>query len=118
MEVQPLEIYASDSNYAIIKPPGRQLPGCVVQGDTLSNLCSSIQAIARKVRMRCPRDPELNADIAELNDLLIGRLLHYQKVLAAHGISLPYEKSFTENDLLTVDSADHDDDLGEDTSEL
>jgi hypothetical protein len=25
MEVQPLEVYATDSNYAVIKPPGRRV---------------------------------------------------------------------------------------------
>ena len=35
MDMQPLEVYAADSNYAVVKPPGRHYPGAVIQGDGL-----------------------------------------------------------------------------------
>ena len=38
MEVQPLEVYATDSNYAVVRPPGRHYPCSVIQGDSLSIL--------------------------------------------------------------------------------
>ena len=46
MEVQPLEVYADDSNYAVVKPPGRRYPGAVIQGDTLRHLCGLAVGIA------------------------------------------------------------------------
>lgn len=29
MEVEPLEVYARDSNFVVVKAPGRQFSGCV-----------------------------------------------------------------------------------------
>jgi hypothetical protein len=103
MEVQPLEVYATDSNYAVIKPPGRQFPGAVIQGDSLSILCSLITDIARWFRDSGPTDdPEVLGNVQELTELLVGRLLHYQQVLDAHGIGLPYTRPVTEADLVRL----------------
>jgi len=30
MEIEPLEVFARDSNYSVIKPPSRQYPGWVL----------------------------------------------------------------------------------------
>jgi len=109
MEVPPLEVYACDSNYAVVTPPGRQFPGSVVQGDSLRNLCHLAVRIGRCFRdARTTRDPELLGDVEELTDLLVGRLLHYQAVLAEHGIALPYAQPITEADkeALVPDDAD------------
>lgn len=36
MERKELEVFSEASNYGIVRMPGRQFPGCVVQGDSLS----------------------------------------------------------------------------------
>jgi hypothetical protein len=103
MEVHPLEVYATDSNYAIVKPPGRQFPGAVVQGDSLRILCEHAVTVAKWFRDIGPTDdPELLGEVQELTELLVDRLLHYQRVLAAHGLDLPYPHPVTEADLIQL----------------
>lgn len=100
MEVQPLEVYATDSNHAVVKLPGRHYPGSVIQGDSLHNLCGLAVGIARWFRDQGPTDdPEMPGDVEELASLLVGRLLHYQRVLQEHGIELPYAGPVTEADV-------------------
>src|SRR4051812_15142373 len=98
MNVEPLEVYASDSNYAVIKPPRRRFPGSVIQGDSLRILCGRALGIAQRVRDRAPQDEEFLRDLQDLVDSLVGRLLHYQQVLQAHQIELPYGRPITEAD--------------------
>jgi hypothetical protein len=103
MEIQPLEVYATDSNYAVVKPPGRAFPGAVIQGDSLCHLCGLVVDIARWFRDVGPTDdPEVLGDVQELTELLVGRLLHYQQVLETHGIRLPYTRPITETDLVRL----------------
>ncbi|MGC3967709.1 MAG: hypothetical protein QM775_10155 [Pirellulales bacterium] len=100
MERHELEVYSSTSNYAIIKPPGRSFPGCVIQGDSLSALCN----LARNIRVAIAglqlENRELLENAEDLSNALIDRLLHYQNVLKAHDISLPYSRVFTDVDLV------------------
>src|SRR5579872_6118525 len=102
VDVESLEVYARDSNYAVIKPPGRQFPGSVIQGDSLRILCGLAVSVARRVRDHTPEDEESLGDLQELVQLLVGRLLHYQQVLQAHGIELPYALPVTEADLVQL----------------
>jgi hypothetical protein len=102
MHVEPLEVYARDSNYAVVKPPGRRYPGSVIQGDTLSILCDAAKSIAEAVRTGQTETEDFLGDVEELTNDLIGRVLHYQRVLDDHGIELPYGKRFTEDDLVKL----------------
>ena len=34
MEVKPLEVFSEDSNFGVVRMPGRSYPGCVIQGET------------------------------------------------------------------------------------
>ena len=102
MEVQPLEVYAADSNYAVVKPPGRHFPGAVIQGDSLRILCGLAVSVAERVRDHAPEDEEFLGDLQELVQSLVGRLLHYQQVLQAHGIGLPYARPVTEADMVQL----------------
>jgi hypothetical protein len=102
MQIKPLEVYAEDSNYAVIKPPGRNFPGCVIQGDSLRILCRNATRVARCVRDRHPEDEGLLGDVQDLVGELVGRLLHYQDVLARHGIELPYPDPVTEADMVRL----------------
>lgn len=100
MEVEPLEVYARDSNYAIIKPPGRHFPGCVIQGDTLRELSRLAISIGQRVRDHAAQDDEFLGDLEDLVNALVNRLLHYQQVLVAHGIAFPYSRPVTAKDIL------------------
>jgi hypothetical protein len=103
---ETLEVYATDSNYAIIKPPGRNYPGCVIQGDSLSILCRNIRQLAKKAQVGATVSKSMLNHITDLNNKLIGRILHYQAVLDAHGISLPYGQAFSQDDLIREKSDD------------
>lgn len=102
MDVQPLEVYATDSNYAVVKPPGRQYPGSVIQGDSLCILCGLAVSLACRVRDNQPQDDEFLGDLQELTHSLVGRLLHYQSVLLKHGLALPYSRPLTDEDLIWI----------------
>src|SRR5690349_8688111 len=102
MEIESLEVYSRDSNYAVIKPPGRKFPGCVLQGDSLSILCGLSKNIANFIKGSGIQDEEFLGDVQELNQLLVGRILHYQRVLTEHGIEYPHVYPFTENDIVTL----------------
>lgn len=90
MQIEPLEVYSSESNYAIIKPPGRNYPGCVIQGDSLAILCSNALRVAERIKAIGVSDSQLLDQFEELANSLIDRLRRYQEVLTRHGIDLPY----------------------------
>ena len=108
MELRTLEVYSEDTNYAVIKPPDRNFPGAVIQGDSLSILCNLAVSIARRVRDGAPQDIEFLGDLEDLVESLVGRLLHYQQVLQSHNIHLPYARRLTEADCIRLvpDAAD------------
>ncbi|MCO8125384.1 hypothetical protein NHH03_26835 [Stieleria sp. TO1_6] len=102
MRVEPLEVFAEDSNFAVIKPPGRNYPGSVIQGDTLANLCRNAIQIADQMKLAgVPRDSQ--HAIQELANSLINRLLHYQAVLDAHGVEYPHVRPLSEEDRVNFD---------------
>jgi hypothetical protein len=90
VERKELEVYSEASNYAIVRMPGRNFPGCVVQGDSLNGLLS----LAKSIRQRVDSsdDEELIGETDELVELISDRLSHYESVLSEHGISLPYNR--------------------------
>ena len=90
MNVQPLEVYSESSNYAIVRLPGREFPGSVIQGDTLASLCGDARELSIRLRAVGPQDEELLWIAQRIQEQLLGRLLHYQKVLSEHGMRLPY----------------------------
>lgn len=97
-----LEVYSKETNYAIIKPPGRQFPGAVIQGDSLSILCSSARRIAEAVRDNKTDDEEFPAEVEDLLHSLLGRLRHYEQTLQRHGIRLPYSRPVSEADFIKL----------------
>jgi predicted RNase H-like HicB family nuclease len=50
METKPVEIFSEASNFAIVRVPGRQFPGCVVQGDSLSILLGNAKEVWARVK--------------------------------------------------------------------
>jgi hypothetical protein len=87
---QEVELLSDDSNRVILRTPGRNYPGMVLQGDTLANLTSLARDLAARVEGIGNQE---TADIAqELLEQLQDRLEHYESVLTQHGINLPYAK--------------------------
>jgi hypothetical protein len=89
MEMKPLEVFAEDSNFGIVRMPGRNYPGCVVQGDSLFNLWRAARRVAEAVRDGSADGEDFRDAVEELYDSLLERLLHYQQVLSREGLDLP-----------------------------
>ena len=102
MKLIELEVFSEASNHAVVRPSGRRFPGSVVQGDSLSILCSEAKKIAERVRSLNLSDEELLYLVQDHQEKLLDRLLHYQRVLAEHGISLPYGVPAQESDLVVL----------------
>ena len=90
MEIKSLRVLSDASNYAVLFAPGRQFPGSVVQGDSLSILLGNAETILSKVK-HSP-DEELVGCAEELVMLLKARLEHYEQVLKQYDLKLPYNK--------------------------
>jgi hypothetical protein len=90
METKPLEVFSEASNLGIVCMPGRRFPGCVFQGDTLSGLLHLAEVVLRE-SLRVENEP-LREAARELHGDLKSRLDHYEQVLKAHGMDLPYVK--------------------------
>jgi hypothetical protein len=107
MEVIPLEVYATDSNYAVIKAPGRNYPGCVIPGDSLSILCAAARRVTELIRGSGVQEEELLWEAQDLTNSLIGRILHYQHVLDKHQINYPSVGKYSDGDILQLISDDN-----------
>ena len=90
MRKELVEIYSDASNYTIMRHPARKFPGSLVQGDTLSCLCSMAEGALEGLSSPNGDRGEALEELAELAELLRGRLDHYASVLREHDLELPY----------------------------
>lgn len=91
MELKQLEVFSEESNFGVVRMPGRRFPGCVVQGDSLSillTIAENCQALAAATGQG-----ELIAEVQELVQALSHRIEHYEAVLKRHGLELPYVRT-------------------------
>ena len=88
MERQELEVFSGVSNFAVVRMSGRNYPGCVVQGDSLCILLHRVQEV-RSLASSIGNE-ELCESIAEVESILAVRLDHYESVLKANGLDIPY----------------------------
>lgn len=109
MKLVEVEVFSEAPNHAVIRAPGRRFPGAVIQGDSLSILCTEAKEISEQIRSLQINDEELLYLVQDHQDRLLGRLLHYQQVLLEHGISLPYGAPAQEQDLVVLVPEDPDD---------
>jgi hypothetical protein len=87
MYIESVEIFSDESNAAIMRHPGRHFPGCLIQGDSLSILVSSLAVVQSEANCLSEDAAGELADVAErLSDLLE----HYKAVLLSHNIALPF----------------------------
>ena len=90
MRVEPVEIYSDRSNAAIMRHPGRNFPGVLVQGDTLSILSGRADWLCKNLRGKV--GGEAYQELNDLKNALQGLLSHYKETLAAHGMRLPFSE--------------------------
>ena len=84
MHTDLVEIYSDATNAAVMRHPGRNYPGVLLQGDTLWTLCHQADAAVAA----SPGQGRTEANV--LRNALWGLLSHYKVVLAEHGIPLPF----------------------------
>jgi hypothetical protein len=90
MRSEPVEIYSDATNAAVMRHPGRQFPGILVQCDTLWSMCYRADQACLDLRETLQTDA-----YTELNDLrnhLWALLTHYKAVLTEHGIPPPFDE--------------------------
>jgi hypothetical protein len=88
MDCVELEVFSTETNAAIVRMPGRRFPGMVIQGDSLAILqqrASGIAALLSRGNL-----DEAHSEAAALASSLDECLLTYERVLADHGMDLPY----------------------------
>ena len=88
MEIREIEIYSDAPNYVIVRTPGRNYPGCVIQGDSLAILLDRASEVCSLARSSGNQD--LIEEAEDLEQALKERLDDYEIVLKAHGFNLPY----------------------------
>jgi hypothetical protein len=100
MEIMSLEVYSSQSNCAVVRPPGRRFPGVVLQGDSLHSLCDDANEVALAIRDG-KIDDNARAAMQMVLDRLVSSLMEYQSTLDEHGVALPCARR-TPSDFATV----------------
>jgi hypothetical protein len=95
MEQKQIEVYSEMSNYAIVRMPGRNYPGCVIQGDSLNILLNTAKRAHKLAASTGIEDliDETEELVANLSD----RLDYYEAILKTHGIDLPYHRPESTN---------------------
>jgi hypothetical protein len=88
VKVASVEILSDAVNYLVLKSPGRNFPGMVIQGDTLARLYRDAAEVCRLAKKS--GDEELQGEAAALCEELGDHLAYYERVLLAHGIAIPY----------------------------
>jgi hypothetical protein len=91
MKKEQVEILSSASNLAVMRAPGRNYPGSLIQGDSLYSLFQL--AIEAKTELKNSNIGASHEALEEIIELLDSRLSHYESVLEAHGIELPYVRN-------------------------
>ncbi len=87
MHIEPVEIYSDASNAAVMRHPGRQFPGVLVQGDSLYAIVMALTAAQSGAKCL---DAEAATELAHATERLNELLEHYKDVLNAHHIKLPF----------------------------
>jgi len=83
-----VESFSAATNAAVIRLPGRQFPGIVMQGDSLKVLVDSVDDLQRlAVRLKIP---ELESAVTELGQILNGYKGLYEQALRQNNCPLPY----------------------------
>jgi hypothetical protein len=102
MKTITLNLLSEQSNHAVVQMPGREFPGSVIQGDSLFILFAEAKEISSHLKESACADEELLYLAQEHQEKLLGRLLHYQRVLADHHAPLPYSEAAEPSDLVVL----------------
>src|SRR3954469_23690372 len=91
---QFVDLLSKESNFAIVRTPGRKFPGIVVQGDSLSMLCCGAKDVVNALAApKSAGTPDLDQALDGAEEVHAGfraRLDAYEACLRQRGIPLPY----------------------------
>ncbi len=90
MKKEEVEIYSDTTNQSVMKHPGRNYPGVLIQGDTLYSYCQSLDEACRDLKSK--NIEEAFDEINVIRNALWGKLNHYKAVLGEHNIELPFSE--------------------------
>ena len=90
MHIENVEIYSDKTNSAVLRHPGRNSPGVLIQGDNLHSLC--VMADKACADANPSLSSETYADLNRLRNVLWDYLNHYKVVLGEHNIQLPFSE--------------------------
>lgn len=82
------ECFSSSSNTVVARHPGRHSPGVLIQGDSLRIVLSEIDETIQEMKTGSMDDALECAGY--LREKIAGLLSHYEQVLSAHNVELPY----------------------------
>ncbi len=91
MKKEEVEIFSDATNQAVMKHPGRNYPGVLIQGDTLYSICQSLDDVCTE--LKCKNTEAAFDEANELRNALWGKLNHYKAVLGEHEIELPFSET-------------------------
>jgi len=90
--VDKADVLYNIPNFAVVKLKGRNFPGVVIQGDSLSILRNLSKDILDEISIKEGKDSELYHMALELFEGLDGRLNYYEQILKKNKIDIPYSK--------------------------
>lgn len=88
MERVEVELFTDGSNNAVVRMPGRNFPGVLIQGDSLSILRSDVAEIRDACRAGDATEALEAAEL--LLESLDSILLRYADALEHHGLRKPF----------------------------
>ena len=83
-----VELLYEESNFAVVRLPGRRFPGVVIQGDSLFTIDALVNELAK-----CAKAEDAQEIAEELTQIIGPRLAKYERVLKERGIQLPYVRA-------------------------
>ena len=87
MRIEQVEIYSDVSNFAVMRHPGRNFPGSLIQGDSLSLL---LEEATELYSLACSTGNEDLIELArEHKEKLEVRLSVFAEAMSSHNISYP-----------------------------
>ncbi|QDV51346.1 DUF6959 family protein [Gimesia fumaroli] len=90
-----VELLSDSINAVILKTPGRNYPGMVIQGDNLKHLYNLAEKILQLAEAGAKHE-----DIEDISGMLFDdlneRIRFYEMVLDSYGLELPYPNRVSE----------------------
>jgi len=102
MKTISANILSEQTKHTVVQLPESQYPGSLIQGDWLAVLCAEAREVSELLKKISGADEDLLFLAQGHQEKLLQCLLHYQKVLGEHNITLPYGQPVAAGDLVKL----------------